>query len=297
MKIRCLIENNETPFFISEHGLSLLIEYNNKKILFDTGKTNSFLNNAKKLNINLSDIDYLVLSHAHYDHTGGVIDFIKENNYKNSVFVGNNFKANKYSLEEGNFIYKGIPFDIKELKNINYVNDYLKVDDLYLLNNFKELNSFEKINDKFYILDKDYIKDLFTDELVLAIDTPSGIILFVGCSHVGIVNIINQVKDRLNKRIRGVVGGFHLSTYSDEYATKIIKKLKEFDLDFICPIHCSGHEKLFKQEFKNKCKMLYSGDLFSVDEVKKEYNMKKNKALDDLYGEQTDRNYKDGDRN
>lgn len=297
MKIRCLIENNETPFFISEHGLSLLIEYNNKKILFDTGKTNSFLNNAKKLNINLSDIDYLVLSHAHYDHTGGVIDFIKENNYKNSVFVGNNFKANKYSLEEGNFIYKGIPFDIKELKNINYVNDYLKIDDLYLLNNFKELNNFEKINDKFYILDKDYIKDLFTDELALAIDTPSGIILFVGCSHVGIINIINQVKDRLNKRIRGVVGGFHLSTYSDEYATKIIKKLKEFDLDFISPIHCSGHEKLFKAEFKNRCKMLYSGDFFTIDEEKKDYKMKHNKTLDDLYGEQTDRNYKDGDRN
>ncbi|MCR5462729.1 MAG: MBL fold metallo-hydrolase, partial [bacterium] len=85
MKIRCLIENNETPFFVCEHGLSLLIEFNNKKILFDTGKTSSFLNNAKKLNIDLSNIDYLILSHAHYDHTGGVIEFIKENNYKKNI--------------------------------------------------------------------------------------------------------------------------------------------------------------------------------------------------------------------
>lgn len=297
MKIRCLIENNETPFFICEHGLSLLIEYEGKRILFDTGMTNSFLNNAKKLNIDLKNIDYLVLSHAHYDHTGGVIDFIKENNYKNNIYVGNNFKANKYSLEEGNYIYKGIPFKIEELSNINYVNELLKIDNIYFLNNFKELNNFEKINDKFYVLDKDYKKDLFTDELVLAFDTPTGLILIVGCSHVGICNIISQVKDRLNKPIRGVIGGFHLSTYNDEYALKIINKLKEFNLEFISPIHCSGHEKLFKQEFKNKCKMLYSGDLFSVDEVKKEYKTKNNKALDDLYGEQTDRNYKDGDRN
>ena len=108
MKIRCLIENNETPFFVCEHGLSLLIEFNNKKILFDTGKTSSFLNTAKKLNIDLSNIDYLILSHAHYDHTGGVIDFIKGNNYKNNIYVGTNFKANKYSLEDGNYIYKGV---------------------------------------------------------------------------------------------------------------------------------------------------------------------------------------------
>ena len=298
MKIRCLIENNETPFFISEHGLSLLIEFNNKKILFDTGKTSSFLNNAKKLNIDLKNIDYLVLSHAHYDHTGGVIDFIRENNFKKDIFVGTNFKANKYSLEDGNYIYKGTPFKIEELNNLKYVDNELKIDNIYLLNNFKELNNYEKINDKFYVLkNKTYEKDLFTDELVLAIDTPTGLILFVGCSHVGICNIIDQVKNRLNKNIRGVIGGFHLSTYNSDYALKIINKLKDYNLEFISPLHCSGHEKLFKQEFKNKCKMLYSGDFFTIDEKNKEYKTKQNKALDDLYGEQTDRNYKDGDRN
>lgn len=297
MKIRCLIENNDTPFFISEHGLSLLIELDNKKILFDAGSTSNFLCNAKKLNIDLSNIDNLVLSHAHYDHTGGVIDFIKENNYKNNVFVGEGFKNNKYSKEDNEFIYKGIPFDIKDIKNINYVNDIKIMDNIYLLNNFKEFNNFEKIDDKFFVLDKDYKKDLFTDELVLAIDTPKGLIVVVGCSHVGIINILNQVKERLNKPIRGVIGGFHLSKKSSEYTLNIINKLKGFNLEFISPIHCSGHVDLFKKEFRNSCKMLYSGDFLTIDETKKEYKMKKNKALDDLYGEQTDRNYKDGDRN
>ena len=298
MKIRCLIENKETPFLIYEHGLSLLIELNNKKILFDTGKTNSFLTNAKKLNIDLTNIDYLVLSHAHYDHSGGVIDFIKENNYSKNIYLGKEFKANKYSLEDNNYVYKGIPFKLEELNNIIYCDNDLKIDEnITLFNNFIEFNNFEHISDKFYILDKDYIKDKFIDEQVLTIDTNNGLVVIVGCSHAGICNIIDEIKKRTNKSIRGVIGGFHLSKETEEYALNIINKLKEYNLEFICPIHCSGHEKLFRQVFKNKCKILESGDSLTIDEALKEYKTKSNDKLKDDYAEWTDRNYKDGDRN
>ena len=298
MKIRCLIENKETPFLLYEHGLSLLIEYNSKLILFDTGKTNSFLSNAKKLNIDLSNIDYLVLSHAHYDHTGGVIEFVKENNYKNNIYIGNGFKDNKYSLEDNNYTYKGIPFKLNDIKNTIYIdNSYIISEKITLYNNFKELNNFEHISPKFYILDKEYIKDKFIDEVVLTIDTSKGLIVIVGCSHVGICNILDEVKNRSNRPIRGVIGGFHLSKENTEYASKIIDKLKNYNLEFICPIHCSGHEKLFRQAFKNKCKILESGDLFNIDEDIKEYKTKSNDKLKDDYAEWTDRNYKDGDRN
>lgn len=295
MKIRCLIENKETPFFIFEHGLSLLID---ESILFDTGKTSNFINNAKKLNIDLSKVEKIILSHAHYDHTGGIIDFIKEYDYKGNVYVGNEFMDNKYSLEDGNYIYKGIPFKLDELPNIKYVKNDLKLDkNITLYNGFTENNLFERINDKFYILDKTYIKDLFLEETVITIDTDKGLVLIVGCSHVGICNIADEIIKRTNKKIRGIIGGLHLSKESEEYAKKIIEKLKKYDLEFICPIHCSGYEKLFRQEFKNKCKILESGDLFEIDEVKKEYKTRNNKSLDEAYGEQTDRNYKDGDRN
>lgn len=269
-----------------------------KKILFDTGKTNSFLNNAKKLSIDLSNIDYLVLSHAHYDHTGGVIDFIKDNNYTKDIYVGCEFKANKYSLEDGNYIYKGTPFKVEELKNIKYVDNGLVIgENISLFNNFLTKNSYEKISDKFYILDNTYKKDLFLDEVVLTIDTTKGLILIVGCSHVCICNIIEEVKSRTNKPIRGVIGGFHLSKESDEYTLKIISELKKYNLEFICPIHCSGHEALFRKEFKNKCHILESGDVYLVDEEKKKYKTTSNSKLDNDYAEMTDRNYKDGDRN
>ena len=298
MRIRCLIENKETPFFKSEHGLSLLIEYNDKKILFDTGLTNSFLSNAKKLNLDLSNINYLVLSHAHYDHASGLLDFIKEYNYSNNIYVGEGFKANKYSLEDNNYIYKGIPYKLDELKNINYVKNELKIDnDFTLYNSFKELNNFEHINPKFYIKESTFELDKFIDETVLTIDTEKGLIVIVGCSHAGICNIIDEVKLRSNKPIRGVIGGFHLSKEPLDYALNVIKKLKEYNLEFICPLHCSGYETYFRKEFKDNAKILYSGDFLDIDVVRKEYNMKRNKSLDEAYGEQTDRNYKDGDRN
>ena len=297
MKIRCLIENKETPFLLYEHGLSIWIEYDNKTILFDTGKTNSFLTNAKKLNIKL-DIDYLVLSHAHYDHTGGVIDYIKEYNYAKDIYVGKEFKANKYSLEEGSYVYKGTPFKVEELETLKYVDNGLTITkNISLFNNFLEKNSYEKISDKFYILDKEYKKDLFLDELVLTIDTDKGLVVIVGCSHAGICNIISQIKDRTNRPIRGIIGGFHLSKESDEYTLKIINELKKDDLEFICPIHCSGHENLFRKEFKNKCHILESGDVYLVDEEKKKYKTTSMSKLENEYAEMTDRNYKDGDRN
>ena len=293
MKLRVLIENKETPFFLYEHGLSLLIEYNNKLVLFDTGRSSNFIENAKKLRLDLSKIDYLVLSHAHYDHTSGTIPFIKEYDYKNNIYVGKGFTNNKYSLYE-NYEYKGTPFKMEELKNIVYVDNELKIDeDFSLFSNFK----YNDNNSHFYILNKNYEKDLFVEETVLSINTDKGLVLIVGCSHAGINNIVSEIISRTNKKIRGIIGGFHLSDLSSDECLKVIEKLKKHDLEFICPMHCTGHDSLFRKEFKNKCKILEVGDLLDLDGIKKEYKMRSNKLLDEEYGNQTDRNYKDGDRN
>lgn len=293
MRIRVLIENKETPFFLYEHGLSLLIEYNNKLVLFDTGKTSNFIENAKKLRLDLSKIDYLVLSHAHYDHTSGTIPFIKEYNYKKKIYVGNGFTNNKYSLYD-DYVYKGIPFKMDELNNVIYVEDNLKIDDDFsLYSNFKYSDS----SSHFYILNKNYEKDLFIEETVLTINTDKGLVLVVGCSHAGITNIVDEIISRTNKKIRGIIGGFHLSECKIDEVLKVIEKLKNYDLEFICPMHCTGYDSLFRKEFKNKCKILEVGDLLALDEIKKEYKTRNNKLLDEEYGKQTDRNYKDGDRN
>ena len=293
MRIRVLIENKETPFFLYEHGLSLLIEYNNKTILFDTGKTSNFIENAKKLRLDLSKIDYLILSHAHYDHTSGTIPFIKEYNYKNNIYVGLGFSNNKYSLYD-DYVYKGIPFKMEELENVIYVKDSLNLDnDISLYSNFK----YNDPSSHFYLLNKNYEKDLFIEETVLTINTDKGLVLIVGCSHAGITNIVDEIISRTNKKIRGIIGGFHLSECKIDEVLKVIGKLEKYDLEFICPMHCTGYDSIFRKEFKNKCKILEVGDLLALDEVKKEYKTRNNKLLDEEYGKQTDRNYKDGDRN
>jgi len=265
MKFTVLIENKETSSFVYEHGLSLLIETNNKKILFDTGSTDKFLLNAKKLNINLFDIDFICLSHAHYDHTGGLLTFIKETNYKNKIYVGNPFNNDKYKFEKNKYSYLGTPFKTSELNNLTFVNNLITIDNIYLLNNFFQNNNFEQIDSKFYVLNKDYEKDAFKDELVLAIDTNNGVILVVGCAHIGICNIIDEVIKRLNKKVRAVIGGFHLSKKHTDNVLKTVNYLKKYNLEFISPLHCSGNENIFIKTFKDKCKILKSGDSLILD--------------------------------
>jgi 7,8-dihydropterin-6-yl-methyl-4-(beta-D-ribofuranosyl)aminobenzene 5'-phosphate synthase len=260
MKITVLIENKENSSFIYEHGLSLLIEADDKKILFDTGSTDKFLLNAQKSNTDLSDIDFVCLSHAHYDHTGGLLTFIKETNYKNKIYVGNSFNNNKYKFENNKYSYLGTPFKTNEIKNLIFVNKLITINNVYLMNNFTQNNDFEKVDSKFFVLNRNYEKDIFTDELVLAIDSNNGLILIVGCAHVGICNIIDETIKRLNKRVKAVIGGFHLSKKNIDNVLKTVDYLKKYNLEFISPLHCSGNEDIFTKTFQDKCKILKSGD-------------------------------------
>ncbi len=113
-KITTLIENNpdENNFLLSEHGLSLYIETDEMKILFDTGQSGDFIENAEKLNVDLSDLKYVVLSHGHYDHSGGFRKLVDKvgNSYK--LIVGEKFFNNKYKLiERDTYKYNGNSFD------------------------------------------------------------------------------------------------------------------------------------------------------------------------------------------
>ena len=102
MYIRTIVEDTldkNYPFLQNEHGLSLYIRHNNKKILFDSGPSNVLINNSNKLNINLKDIDYLIISHGHFDHGGGIIPFLQINK-KAKVYMQRNCFKNYY-FEDG----------------------------------------------------------------------------------------------------------------------------------------------------------------------------------------------------
>ena len=276
MKITTVIENNkkEKSNLKNEHGLCYFIEEGDLKILFDTGQTENSLLNFNKLNLPLEKIDYIILSHAHYDHVGGFKYFINSIENKPMVIIGSNFfsRSNKYHLKNGYEKYIGINFDEKFLKEnkVDYkeINNILKVgNNMYAisnLQNFKEeeinLNDYDDI---LYRKDNGIPKkDNFKEEIVLLIEKEEGIVLITGCAHTGIINIISKVQKIIGKKVIEVIGGIHLSKNSLEENMKVSEELKKLNIKKFSLCHCSGAKiiNILKNE-GNKVIELFTGSV------------------------------------
>lgn len=287
MKITTIIENSlkDNKELKNEHGLSFFIETSACNILFDTGKSGDFVDNAKDLGIDLNKVDYLVLSHAHYDHCGGVKRFLDTFNIQPEFYVSENFFKNrdKYHYSDGSqkvdfasngpgYKYIGIDFDEEFIRNkklnINYVDsDMVKLSDkVYIFTNFERTYDFETLNPNMQIKKGDkYIVDTFEDEVTIAIDTEKGLLILLGCSHPGILNIVDTISKRAGKKIYGVMGGTHLVEADEERINKTIKRLKEMNIEIIGVSHCTG-EKAVKI-FKEKCDNFFENCTGTVLEI------------------------------
>lgn len=252
MKITTLIENmlGDIEGLHIEHGLSIFIEADNKKMLFDTGQSGNIVENAEKLGIDLSGLNYVFISHGHYDHSGGLERLIKEVKPNFDLYVGDGFFNNKYSLrEDGDYQFTGNPFDVEFLRNNNIPTHYVNEDIIYLtenimvFTNFNRKEEFENTNQTMYLKqDGEYIKDKFLDEISLGINTDKGLVVIVGCSHVGILNIIDTIEDRTGLEIYALIGGTHLVKEDDEKINGIIQYLREKEIHLIGACHCTGKQ-------------------------------------------------------
>ncbi len=248
LKITTLIENSagEHHGLHSEHGLSFFIEKDDLKVLFDTGQTGFFIKNAEQLGIDLTSLNYVVLSHGHYDHSGGLRSLAQlTTTFK--LVLGQGFFEKKYGSNNNSHEYLGNNFDENFLaeKNISYQYTTRKntklAPGINILTNFPRLHADETINPRFKILkDKTFIQDPFTDELLLAIDSPKGLIVLLGCSHPGMKNMLDFTKDTLKKPIHAILGGTHLVEATTASLKESISYLQRNDLKIIGVSHCTG---------------------------------------------------------
>ncbi|MGH4125401.1 MAG: MBL fold metallo-hydrolase [Clostridium sp.] len=276
LKITTLIENNpdDNNILLSEHGLSLYIETDGMKILFDTGQSGNFIENAEKLKIDLSKLDYVVLSHGHYDHTGGFRKFVDKNYNSYKLIVGKSFFNSKYKfVEKDNYKYIGNSFDKEYIHQNNMVVKYIKEDIFYITENvmmfsdFKRNNDFEQLNKIFRIKqDEDYAVDNFSDEIALVVKHEKGLMVMVGCSHVGIVNILETIIERTGLQIYGVVGGTHLVEANEQRLKTTMNYFKEKNIHILGMSHCTGKyaiEKI-KHEFRNEFLYNNTGNIIEI---------------------------------
>jgi 7,8-dihydropterin-6-yl-methyl-4-(beta-D-ribofuranosyl)aminobenzene 5'-phosphate synthase len=230
----------------SEHGLSFCVESNGSMLLFDTGQSDAVIHNAKQLRIDLSKLDHVVLSHGHYDHSGGLRS-VAESGCNFRLITGQGFFAEKYAERNGSHQFLGNNFDKDYLVSKGIPLTTLDkpimeiAPGIFVAGNFPRANSDEPINPRFKILrDGVFVPDPFDDEVMLVLDTPRGLVAILGCSHPGMRNMLETVRKAFGKSIYALVGGTHLVESASEGMQASLSYLHETITGPIGVSHCTG---------------------------------------------------------
>lgn len=254
-EITTLIENHggEHKTLHIEHGLSFLIRHNGATLLFDSGQSGEFIFNAGALNQDLRTVDHVVLSHGHYDHTNGLPFFVDKVSKDFSLHVHRDFFDMKYATNGRSTTYLGPSWDMDWLRDSSVSletvdgNGYELVPGLHIITNFLQTNPLEVRNPRFVVTrpgsDELEIDD-FRDEISLVIETEKGIVVVVGCSHPGIMNMLDTVRSRFDQPLYAVLGGTHLVEAQGERLTKALSYLEDGSFGRLGLSHCTGDEAM-----------------------------------------------------
>lgn len=249
MLIKTLVENTAiSKDSGSEHGLSFYIETKKHKILFDVGASGLFLQNAKKLDVNIADIDFLVISHGHYDHGGGLKIFFTENT-KAEVFLHRLAFEKYYAVRSDKPIdFIGLDESLKQNKQIVFTSDRFFISGrLQVFSNVIQREPAPKSNSGLLTEYKGQtVKDTFAHEQNLVIEEDGKTLLVTGCAHNGIINILEHLHALKGRMPDYVIGGFHLSSRSggnedSDTIERIAKHLLGTKATFYT-CHCTGIE-------------------------------------------------------
>ena len=242
----------------SEWGLSLLIEYSGKKILLDTGGSDLFIKNLKKLGMDVADVDHAILSHAHCDHANGMPAFFR-NNSKAKFYLRDGTSDNCYGKIGFLHFYAGIPREMISEYHDRIVmasGDYTIMDGVYLIPHKTEgLSLIGEKGGMYRRTPHGFIPDDFSHEQSLVIDSSKGLVILNSCSHGGVINIVNEVRKTFpDKHIYAIIGGFHLFTKPASEIHDIAQALDSMRVDLICTGHCTKERayRIMKKDLGDK---------------------------------------------
>lgn len=241
--ITVVVDNRSDNGIRGEWGLSVLIAYSGKKILLDAGASDLFLENMKKLGIDVTDIDHAVLSHAHYDHANGMPSFLDINS-KAKLYIRDDTAADCYDRKKIFKKYIGIPRKMlaKYHDRIEMVSgDYRLMEGVWLIPHKTEgLDALGKREHMYRKTPHGWIPDDFSHEQSLVIDTEKGLVILNSCSHGGAGNIISEVGTTFpEKKVYGLIGGLHLFNKSEEEIREAAGKIRKIGIEYVCTGHCT----------------------------------------------------------
>lgn len=269
MKITVLIENelaDPTSELHPEHGLSLYLQVDGTNILYDTGATGLFADNAEKLGVDLAAVDIAVISHGHYDHGGGLLRFFEVNDQA-PVYM------RRRADEEHQFRFLFLKRDIgiapevfaRYQDRIHFVDGRTEIcENVFLLTDIKQTYPLVKANRVLLMRQGDrFVPDDFEHELILVVREDDGLVILLGCGHNHVLNMVESVREQFpGESIKAVMGGFHLAglprfrmmAESDTNVRRIGQTLLNYDVGMTYTCHCTGDKayRTLKEVMKDK---------------------------------------------
>ena len=299
MNLITLVENTPgAEHCIHEHGLSIYIETQKHKILLDTGATDAFMKNAEILGIDLTQVDTVVLSHGHYDHAGGLMDFV-EVNHKAAIYMRPTAGKAYYHVYADGAKYIGMDSRIRKLPQVIYTREHEILDEeITLFSGVQGRRLWPRGNQSLKVLTEGgfepdrfeqdrfvkngfeqdakecfaqniFEQDCFDHEQALVIREQGESILISGCAHNGILNILDRYWELYGTWPDRVITGFHMKksipfTAEDkEVAVATAEALKQIGDTIFYSGHCTGEEAfaIMKEILGERLQALHSGEV------------------------------------
>ncbi len=277
MQIIVLIEDSKRSGsgYIAEHGLSFYFKHGGKRILFDTGASDSFVYNATLLGVDLSKVDACVISHAHYDHAGG-LKFFLELNKAARVYMKREAVGKYYIKRYGKYKYVGIEPGVLEKYSdrIVFINEDTQIAQGVFAANADIQRNTPRFSSLMYKKqDEEFVRDDLKHELFIAVKGEEGASVITACSHSGLLNILMSAKEKFGE-IEGVAGGFHLDGAKrcgmrvkqepGHEINAIAKYLSDNRIKKVYTGHCTGEKPFEKLEMLAQVKKMQTGDVIEI---------------------------------
>lgn len=252
MKVTVVIENTSRRGLPVEHGLSLYIEREDGgRVLFDMGQSALFASNAKALSLDIAAVDTAVVSHGHYDHGGGLRTFLQMNR-KAKVFVHREAFLPHYSLRPAGLRYIGLDVALRDNEQLVACGNETRISDSMMLFADVHGNCCNPVGNRLLYGPEETEHVSFCHEQSLIIKEADKVVLFAGCAHCGIVNIMRKAEEVIGKPPTHVFAGMHLvksglqAPEENAFITALAHELQQYKRTMFYTMHCTGEEQYAK---------------------------------------------------
>lgn len=273
MKITIIVDNHAPPGLVSEHGLSVWVETAAGNVLFDTGQGPAFEPNVRALGIPLESARAIVLSHGHYDHSGGLPLALKHNPSV-PVYAHPEVFSTRFSLRDGLLHAISLPrraaraLGARKAKVSETTRPAEILPGVWVTGPIPRRNAFEDAGGRFFFDRGGSRPDWIPDDQALWVQTAAGPVVVLGCAHAGVVNTMDYVCELSGRStIHAVVGGMHLGKASAERLEATARALEQREVKVIAPCHCTGDEavRFLRKRLPGRVTDCAAGGVFTFD--------------------------------